>query len=197
MPDSTGYGGAMRRSTPLRTERLVLRRWRVSDRAPFAALNADPEVMAHFLAPLRRADSDAMVDAIEARFDEIGYGQWAVEVVETGEFIGFTGLSVPRFTAHFTPAVEVGWRLARAAWGHGYASEAATRALEFGFVEVGLAEIVSFTVVGNRRSRAVMARIGMAHDPAGDFDHPSLPEGSPLRRHVLYRLTRERWAARG
>jgi ribosomal-protein-alanine N-acetyltransferase len=183
----------MRQSQTLPTERLVLRRWRDSDHEPFAALNADPEVMEHFRAPLSRADSDAMVRAIEARFDELGYGLWAVEVTATGEFIGFTGLSVPRFTAHFTPAVEVGWRLARSAWGHGYASEAATRALEFGFDDVGLPEIVSFTAAGNVRSRAVMRRIGMTHDPADDFDHPLVPEG-PLKRHVLYRLSRERWA---
>lgn len=182
----------MRPITSLRTDRLILRRWRDSDRGPFAALNADPEVMEHFPAPLSRAESDAMVDVIEARFDELGYGLWAAELAETGEFIGFTGLSVPRFTAHFTPAVEIGWRLARSAWGYGYASEAATRAIEFGFGDLGLAEIVSFTAVGNVRSRAVMTRIGMTHDPADDFDHPSVPDGSPLKRHVLYRLPRER-----
>ncbi|MGE5827812.1 MAG: GNAT family N-acetyltransferase [Micromonosporaceae bacterium] len=186
----------MHQSTPLRTDRLILRRWRDSDRDPFAVLNADPEVMEHFPAPLSRADSDAIIDVIEARFDKLGYGQWAVEVAATGEFIGFTGLGVPRFPAHFTPAVEVGWRLARSAWGHGYASEAASRALTFGFDDLGLAEVVSFTAVGNTRSRAVMERLGMTHDPADDFDHPSIPDGSPLKRHVLYRLTRQRWSTR-
>jgi ribosomal-protein-alanine N-acetyltransferase len=173
--------------TTLRTNRLVLRRWRDSDRGPFAALNADLEVMKHFPAPLTRAESDAMIDRVAAHFDERGFGLWALEVAATAEFIGFTGLSTPRFPAHFMPAVEVGWRLARSAWGHGYASEAARRALRFGFEEVDLPEIVSFTAIDNHRSRAVMARIGMTHDPADDFDHPLVPEGSRLRRHVVYR----------
>jgi RimJ/RimL family protein N-acetyltransferase len=180
----------------LRTARLVLRRWRESDRAPFAALNADTEVMEHFPAPMTRADSDLAVDRIEAHFDEHGFGLWALEVASSGEFIGFTGLSIPRFAAPFMPTVEVGWRLARPAWGQGYASEAAHRALAFGFADLRLSEIVSFTAVGNVRSRRVMARIGMTHDPASDFDHPVLPETSHLRRHVLYRLPATRWAAR-
>jgi len=175
------------------TERLILRRWRASDRAPFAALNADPEVMEHFPATMARAQSDAFVDRIEAHFDDRGFGLWAVEVAATGEFIGFTGLSTPRFDAPFMPAVEIGWRLTRAAWGHGYASEAARRALRVGFEDAGLDEIVSFTTVGNRRSQAVMARIGLTHDPADDFDHPLLAEGHPMRPHVLYRLSRQRW----
>jgi RimJ/RimL family protein N-acetyltransferase len=172
---------------PLRTNRLVLRRWLDSDRGPFAALNADPEVMEHFPAPLTRAESDAMIGRIEAHFDERGFGLWALEVVETGEFIGFTGLSTPRFTAHFMPAVEIGWRLARSAWGRGYASEAARRVLEFGLEDVALSEIVSFTAIDNVRSQALMARIGMTHDPVDDFQHPLVPEGSRLRPHVLYR----------
>jgi ribosomal-protein-alanine N-acetyltransferase len=173
----------------LRTERLLLRRWREADRAPFAALNADPEVMAHFPEPLARAASDQMVDRIEAVFDRDGFGLWAVEVVATGRFIGFTGMNEVGFTAHFTPAVEVGWRLARAAWGHGYATEAARAALRFGFDTVGLAGVVSFTSTTNTRSQAVMRRLGMTHDPADDFDHPRIPERHRLRRHVLYRLT--------
>jgi ribosomal-protein-alanine N-acetyltransferase len=172
------------------TERLLLRRWRDEDRGPFAALNADPAVMEHFPSPMTRAESDAFVDRIIAQHDEHGWGLWAVEVRATGRFIGFTGLAVPRFEAHFTPAVEVGWRLARDAWGSGYASEAARAAVAFGFDELGLEQIVSFTAVGNLRSRAVMVRIGMTHDPAEDFDHPALPEGHALRRHVLYRLPR-------
>ena len=176
----------------LRTQRLLLRRWRPGDRAPFAALNADPEVMEHFPAHLTQAESDASVDRIEAGFDARGFGLWAVEVTEPGElegqFIGFTGLSVPRFEAHFTPAVEVGWRLARPAWGHGYASEAARRALAVAFDDYRLPEVVSFTSVTNVRSQAVMRRIGMTHDPADDFDHPSLPPGHRLQRHVLYRI---------
>jgi ribosomal-protein-alanine N-acetyltransferase len=174
----------------LRTERLVLRQWRPADRAPFAALNADPEVMAYFPAALTRKQSDALVDAVEAHIEREGWGLWALEVRDTGAFAGFTGLARPRFDAHFTPAVEVGWRLARAAWGHGYATEAARAAAAFGFDALELSEIVSFTAAGNRRSRAVMERLGMTHDPADDFDHPALPEGHPLRRHVLYRLTR-------
>ena len=174
---------------PLRTSRLVLRRWRRSDRDPFAALNADPAVVEHFPAPLTRAESDSMIDRIEAHFDEHAFGLWALELAETNEFIGFTGLSTPRFQAHFMPAVEIGWRLARSAWGHGYASEAAMRALTFGFEDVKLAEIVSFAAAGNLRSRAVMERLGMTHDPVDDFEHPMLPVDSPLRRHVLYRLS--------
>ncbi|MCU1474501.1 GNAT family N-acetyltransferase [Amnibacterium sp.] len=172
------------------TERLLLRRWREEDREPFAALNADPAVMEHFPATLSRPETDAFVDRLIQHHEQHGWGLWALEVRETGRFIGFTGLAVPRFPAHFTPAVEVGWRLARAAWGHGYASEAARAAVGFGFDELGLDGIVSFTAVGNLRSRAVMERIGMTHDPADDFDHPVLPDGHPLRRHVLYRLRR-------
>jgi RimJ/RimL family protein N-acetyltransferase len=178
----------------LRTERLLLRHWRPEDRAPFAAMNADPEVMEHFPAALARAESDAFVDRIEAAFAAHGFGLWALEVAHpgelSGEFIGFTGLSVPSFEAHFMPAVEIGWRLARPAWGHGYASEAARRALSAAFGDYGLPEVVSFTSVTNERSQAVMRRIGMTHDPADDFDHPRLPPGDRLQRHVLYRAVR-------
>jgi RimJ/RimL family protein N-acetyltransferase len=170
------------------TERLHLRRWREADRAPFAALNADPEVMEFFPSTLDSAASDAFADRIAQHVDEHGWGLWAVEVRETGRFIGFAGLAVPRFEARFTPAVEVGWRLSRDAWGFGYATEAARAAVAVGFAELGLTEIVSFTAVGNVRSRAVMERIGMTHDPADDFDHPALPAGHRLQRHVLYRL---------
>jgi RimJ/RimL family protein N-acetyltransferase len=172
----------------LQTERLLLRRWREADREPFAALNADPATMEHFPAPLGRAESDALATRIEAGFDQHGFGLWALELREGGEFIGFAGLAVPSFEAHFTPAVEVGWRLARSAWGHGYATEAGGAALEFGFGELGLAEIVAMTTVGNRRSRAVMERLGMSHDPADDFALPTLAAGHPQRPHVLYRL---------
>jgi ribosomal-protein-alanine N-acetyltransferase len=166
-----------------------LRRWRESDREPFAALNADPEVMEHFPDPLTRRQSDELIERIEGGFDANGFGLWALELRESGGFIGFAGLAVPEFEAHFTPAVEVGWRLARSAWGQGYATEAGRAALEFGFGQAGLAEIVSFTTVANHRSRAVMERIGMSHDPDDDFDHPGLPDGHPLGRHVLYRIT--------
>ena len=170
------------------TERLLLRRWKDEDRAPFAALNADPVVLEHFPARLTRAESDAFVERITQQLEERGWGLWALEERTSGRFLGFTGLNVPGFSAHFTPAVEVGWRLARDAWGFGYASEAARAAAAVAFDEVGLDEIVSFTATSNVRSMRVMERIGMTHDPADDFDHPALSEGSPLRRHVLYRL---------
>ncbi len=179
----------------LRTERLRLRQWREGDLEPFALMNADPEVMRHFPAVLSRDESDAIVDRVRAMFAAEGFGLWAVEVDGGAPFIGFVGLSRPRFEAHFTPAVEIGWRLARAHWGQGYATEAAAAALAFGFERVGLDEIVSMAVVANGRSTGVMRRIGMQHDPADDFDHPGL-SGSPLERHVLYRLQRARWQAR-
>ncbi|MGC1164473.1 MAG: GNAT family N-acetyltransferase [Solirubrobacterales bacterium] len=173
--------------TELSTARLLLRRWRVADREPFAALNADPEVMEYFPEALTGEQSDRLIERIEAEFERSGHGLWALETRAGGEFIGFTGLAAVPFQAHFTPAVEIGWRLSRAAWGRGYATEAAGAALAFGFDEAGLGEIVSFAVPGNLRSRAVMERIGMERDPAGDFDHPRLPPGHPLARHVLYR----------
>lgn len=181
---------------PLRTDRLVLRRWRPSDLDPFAVLNADPEVMEHLPAALDRPGSDALAALADASFDQHGFGLWAVEVRASGGFIGFTGLAIPRFQAHFTPAVEIGWRLARPAWGCGHATEAAGAVLDDAFGRIGLSDVVSFTSVGNTRSRAVMRRLGMTHDQAEDFDHPSLPPGHPLRRHVLYRLDAAAWRAR-
>jgi RimJ/RimL family protein N-acetyltransferase len=177
----------------LRTDRLVLRRWRAADRKPFAALNADPEVMAHLAGPLTRPQSDSLIEWIENEFDQRGFGLWALEVAQTGQFIGFTGLSVPRFEAPFTPAVEIGWRLSRLSWGNGYATEAAGRALAFAFESAGLTEVVSFTSRTNLRSQAVMKRIGMIHDAAGDFDRPGLVAGHPLRPHVLWRITAVHW----
>lgn len=174
----------------LRTERLLLRGWRASDRAPYAALNADPEVMEHFPAPLTRVESDAHVDRMADTLDAQGWGLWAVEVPGEADFIGFIGLAVPRFEAPFRPCVEVGWRLARSAWGRGYAPEGARAALAFAFDELGLDEVVSFTSVGNAKSRRVMEKIGMTHDPAEDFDHPNVAAGSPISRHVLYRIRR-------
>jgi ribosomal-protein-alanine N-acetyltransferase len=172
----------------LRTERLLMRRWQRSDREPFAELTADPEVMRHFPAVLSRAQSDGFVERIEAGFEAHGYGLWALEVLDTGTFIGFTGLQWIPFEAHFTPAVEVGWRLARPAWGHGYATEAARAAVRFAFEEAGLPDLVSMTIPANVRSQAVMRRLGMTRDPADDFDHPLLPADHPYRRHLLYRL---------
>lgn len=168
----------------------MLRRWRPSDREPFAQLNADPVVMEHFPSTLDRMESDAFAERIEAGFEARGYGLWAVEIPEEAEFIGFVGLALHDFPAHFTPAIEIGWRLARDFWGRGFATEAARTAVADGFDRVGLTEIVSFTVPANVRSVAVMQRLGMTHDAADDFDHPRLPVGHHLRRHVLYRLRR-------
>lgn len=179
----------------MRTARLLLRRWRESDREPFAVLNADPDVMEHFAAPMTRRESDAFIDGIEAGFAQRGYGFWALEVMATSEFIGFAGLSVPSFEADFTPAVEVGWRLARSVWGRGYATEAARAALEFGFDSQGIEEIVAFTPMTNWRSERVMQRVGMTHDSGDDFDHPRFPEGHRLRRFLLYRMSANRWRA--
>ena len=174
----------------LRTERLVLRAWDDGDLAPFADMNADPEVMRHFPAPLTREQSDEMVGRLWARAAQGRPSLWAVEVPGIARFIGFVGLLEPSFDASFTPCVEVGWGLARAHWGKGYAPEGATAALSWGFEEAGLDEVVSFTVPANTSSRRVMEKLGMHRDPAEDFDHPNLPVGHPLRRHVLYRLTR-------
>jgi RimJ/RimL family protein N-acetyltransferase len=176
--------------TELHTDRLLIRRWRFADRAPFARLNADPEVMRWFPAVLSTEESDALVDRISRSLERDGFGLWAVEERSSREFLGFTGLARPAFEAPFTPAIEIGWRFARDAWGKGFATEAARAVAEFSFDELGLAEIVSFTTVGNERSRAVMRRLLMTHDPDDDFYHPGLPDGHPLQRHVLYRLSR-------
>jgi RimJ/RimL family protein N-acetyltransferase len=168
----------------------VLRPWRDADLVPFAALNADQRVMEFFPGVLNRSESEAQVARIRDHFDRHGYGAWAVEVPGVVEFIGYAGLGIPRFEAPFTPCVEVGWRLAFQHWGYGYATEAARAAIAFGFEKLRLDEIVSFTVPANLRSRRVMERLGMTHSPTEDFDHPLLPEGHRLRRHVLYRLPR-------
>ena len=181
-------------TTPeLRTERLVLRAWREADRAPFAALNADPVVMEHFPATLSVEQSDALVDRIEAMWATAGVGLWAVEEQSSQQFIGYVGLSSPTWQAHFTPCLEIGWRLAHRAWGQGYATEAATAAMHWAFATLELPgdELVSFTVAGNTRSRRVMEKLGFRRDPADDFDHPNLPDWEH-RRHVLYRRQRDR-----
>lgn len=180
----------------LHTRRLLLRRWLDRDREPFAALNADTEVMEHFPSAQDRASSDALVDRIEKRFGESGYGLWALERLDSGRFVGFTGLCRCSSRRTSTPAIEVGWRLERSACGHGFATEAATAAVGFGFDTLGLTEIVSVTAVVNQRSQAVMRRLGMRTDPAEDFDHPSVLDDDRLRRHVLYRITAEQWATR-
>lgn len=178
----------------IETQRLILRQWRTADKEPYAALNADPDVMEHFPSALTRSQSDEMVDVMASVLAEKGRGLWATEVKATATFIGFIGLSVPRFETAFTPCVEIGWRLAKHAWGHGYAPEGATAVLAYGFDHVDLPndEIVSFTTEANAKSRRVMEKIGLVHDAARDFDHPLLPDWSG-RRHVLYAISRDRW----
>lgn len=168
----------------MRTERLLMRRWRESDREPFAALNGDAETLKYFPSTLDRAASDAVIDRIEAGFDERGFGLWALEVAESGQFIGFTGLNPMPDDVPGAGGVEVGWRLARHAWHHGYATEAARAALTVAFEGVSLSEIWSMTAVLNEPSQAVMRRLGLTE--VARFDHPRIPEGSPLRAHVTY-----------
>ena len=174
-------------STQLQTERLVLRQWHDEDLWDLAELNADPEVMEHFPAPMTADQSAEMLGIQQSLLDVGRPAFFAVDIWATSTFIGFIGLNVPRFEAPFTPCVEIGWRLKRSAWGHGYATEGADAVLKYGFVSLGLPEIVAFTATGNARSIAVMERLKMTHDPADDFDHPALPPGDPLSRHVLYR----------
>jgi len=177
----------------IRTERLLLRRWLDEDREPFAVMNADPAVVEHLQGPLTRERSDDFVDRIEAHWDGKGWGLWAVEVPGAAPFVGYVGLWPAEYVQ--PGMIEVGWRLARDHWGHGYATEAAREVLRFGFEDVGLEEIVSFTVPQNTRSRAVMERIGLVHDPDGDFDHPRVDAARypQLVRHVFYRLGRNAW----
>jgi len=174
----------------IRTERLRLRPWLPTDREAFAALNADPRVMEYFRGRLSRVESDAFAARIEADFARHGFGLWAVEIPGVTPFAGFIGLSVPGFEAHFTPCVEIGWRLAAEHWGHGYAAEGARAVLAFAFETLEIPQIVSFTAEGNVRSRRVMEKIGMTHRPADDFDHPAFTVGHRLRRHALYRIAR-------
>ena len=174
------------------TERLLVRPWRASDRAPFAELNADPEVMRYFPATRNRAESDYVADQISQHIAREGFGFWALEHRTTQEFLGFTGLPRVGAVMPFGPTVEIGWRLKRAAWGLGYATEAARASLRFGFNIKLFPEIVAFTALGNLPSQRVMERIGMQRDP-DSFEHPSIAEGSPIRTHCLYRLTRSRW----
>ena len=190
-------GGALERWQDLgvrrenRTHRgHLLRRWRLEDREAFAAMNADARVMEHFPGLMSREQSDAAVERIETQFEHHGYGLWAVEVPNGAQFAGFVGLNIPRYETSFTPCVEIGWRLAAEYWGHGYATEGAIATLNFAFDSLQLDEIVSFTTRDNIPSRRVMERIGMIHDITGNFDHPHLPAGHPLRPHVLYRKAR-------
>lgn len=174
------------------TDRLRLRQWKPSDRDPFAELNADPQVMEFFPAPLDRSASDAMVDRLQSGIIDRGWGMWAAETKETSQFIGFVGLNIPTYDLPFAPCVEIGWRLAIPFWGKGLATEAARGALQVGFEQIGLAEIVSFTTLKNVRSRAVMKRLGM-QETETVFQHPLVPLDSNLGKHCLYVLSRDRW----
>jgi RimJ/RimL family protein N-acetyltransferase len=172
----------------LRTERLLLRRWRPADLPAFAAINADPEVMRHFPTTLSREASAALLARIEASFETHGYGLWALELPEGSPLVGCAGIAQVAIDVPFAPAVELAWRLDRAHWGRGLASEAARAAAQFAFGELAVAELIAYTAQGNARSRRVMERLGMRRDPAEDFVHPDLPPGHPLAEHVLYRL---------
>jgi RimJ/RimL family protein N-acetyltransferase len=174
----------------IETPRLILRGWRDADYEPFAALNADPEVMRHFPSLLSREESDGAANRLRLDIDDHGWGLWAVERKDDGAFMGFTGLQRPRPPHPLQDDVEIGWRLARWSWGHGYASEAARASLDFGFNELGLSRIVSFTIAANERSQAVMRRLGMTRAPELDFEHPAIPEGHPMRPHVVYVISR-------
>ncbi len=171
----------------LKTKRLILRPWREEDLEPFAQLNADPKVMEFFPSTRTKEESDQLVEWMQKKIERQGWGWWAVEVPNVAPFIGFIGLNDVDFIPQFGDVVEVGWRLGLEFWGKGYATEGACACLSYGFETLQLKEIVSFTATQNMRSRAVMERIGMHRDPKDDFDHPKLPEGHPLRRHVLYR----------
>ncbi len=175
------------------TDRLALRRYCAADIEPLAALNADPVVMECFPAPLTRAQTEALIERLETHFDAHGFGFWALEEKSSGAFAGFAGIQHVSFAADFAPAVEIGWRLRRASWGLGYASEAARAALQYAFATLKLDRVVSFTAVQNQRSRAVMQRLGMRY--LTDFNHPLLPPGDRLGRHVLYELSREEFTA--
>lgn len=174
----------------LETDRLLLRRWRDADRIPFQSMNSDPRVMEFMPALLTPAESDALAGRAQSHFDRHGFGPFAVELLETRSFIGYIGLYVPTFDAHFMPAVEIGWRLAFDYWGRGLATEGARAVVRHAFEKLRLDSLVSFTAPANLRSRRVMEKLCMAHDPHDDFDHPKLSEGHPLQRHVLYRLGR-------
>jgi ribosomal-protein-alanine N-acetyltransferase len=184
----------------LRTARTLLRQWREDDLPAWIAMNADPEVRRWFTAVLTPEQAYAEASRIRAAIAERGWGPWALELPGSGlpceRFAGFVGLLVHGLPLPFMPAVEIGWRLDRRAWGQGYATEAARAALDFAFETLGLPDVVSITVPGNAASRAVMRRLGLEHDAAADFDHPRIPKGHALERHVLYRIDRAGWLAR-
>jgi ribosomal-protein-alanine N-acetyltransferase len=172
----------------LETERLLLRRWKDSDREPFAKMNANPRVMEFFAGCLTREESDQFIDRAESDIENYGFGLFAAELKETSAFIGFIGLHTTTFQAHFTPAVEIGWRIDEPYWRKGLATEGSRGVIEYAFKRLRLDALVSFTAPDNQSSRRLMERLGMTHNPADDFNHPRLPEGHRLRRQVLYRL---------
>ncbi len=181
--------------TILRTRRLILRRWKESDLLPFARMNADERVMEFMLGKMTKEETCQSIEGIKKHFDAHGFGRWAVEIADSGKFIGFVGISIPPYTLPFSPCVEVAWRICPEEWGRGYAPEAAKEALREGFERVELEEIVSFTTLTNLKSRRVMEKLGMQHSPDQNFDHPMVPEGHSLRRHVLYRMGKADWSA--
>ena len=183
----------MEKDLNLQTERLLLRRWKESDLVPFSVMNADPEVMRHFPKLLTTDETKALIEKIESRFEQDSLGLWAVELLSSHEFIGFIGLWKPTFDAHFTPCVEIGWRIAREHWGHGYAPEGAQVVLKDAFERIGLDEIVSMTSMPNKNSMRVMEKIGMTYDPLDNFQHPLVEEGHRLKEHVLYRIKKSDW----
>ncbi len=184
------------KTSNLETERLLLRQWREQDLPVFASLNSDPEVMEYFPNLLSREESDAMAQKCKALISERGWGFWAVELKNSGEFIGFVGLHKPKLTLPFSPCVEIGWRLLKKHWGNGYATEAAGESLRYAFETICLNEVVSFTTISNIRSRSVMNRLGLGNT-SQNFQHPDMQEKHPLSEHVLYKLTKSDWEANG
>lgn len=179
----------------LETERLILRHWQESDFKPFCEITSDPEVRRYYPSTLNVDETRALIARINTHFDREGFGLFAVVLKSTGEFIGYTGLQKPTIQARFMPCVEIGWQIARKHWGNGYAPEAATKCLEDGFMRIGLDEIVSFTTVSNDKSIRVMEKLGMTRNPKDDYSHPLLPEGHPLKPHVLFRLSKATWTS--
>lgn len=184
----------MNEMVALRTDRLILRQWQDSDFLPFAEMNADPAVMKYYPRTLSEDESNTMADKIKYLISERCWGFWAVELIENGQFIGFVGLHEPTFELPASPCVEVGWRLAKQYWGNGYATEAARESLRYAFDELKLNEIVSFASVSNKKSWRVMERLGMINT-GNNFEHPIIPEGHPLREHMLYKITKAQWSS--
>jgi 3-dehydroquinate dehydratase/shikimate dehydrogenase len=180
----------------LHTKRLILRPWPTEDLIPFAEMNADPKVMEHFPSTLTFEQSESLMKNNREHFQTYGWGPWTAHLVDSDAFIGYIGLKTVPYPTHFTPAIEVGWRLKTAYWGKGYATEGALECLKYGFEILHLKEIVSFTTTTNKKSQAVMVRLGMSYNPKDDFAHPKLPLDHPLSLHVLYRLTSQEWFAK-